>query len=141
MRKVKILLAVFLIGVVFGMVACGAAGPALEDTIWVMESYGEQGELQAVLADTEITAEFRSADGTVAGSSGCNSYSGGYEINEDNLTVKPPIISTMMACLEPVMEQEQKYFSLLESAETFQIQNGNLSISSSGNQVMVFTAQ
>jgi heat shock protein HslJ len=47
----------------------------------------------------------------------------------------------MMACPEPVMKQEQQYFSLLETAETFQIQNGKLTISSSGNQTLVFVAQ
>jgi heat shock protein HslJ len=65
----------------------------------------------------------------------------GEKINKNKLTLKPPIGSTMMACPKPVMDQEQQYFSLLETAETFQIQHSRLTISSSGNQILVFAAQ
>jgi heat shock protein HslJ len=132
---------IFLLSSIFGLAACGSAEPILEDTTWVLESYGERGNLQAVLEDTEINALFDSAKGTVAGSAGCNSYFAGYEINKNELTIKPPIGSTMMACPEPVMKQEQQFFSLLETAETFQIKNGELTVSCSGNQILFFAAQ
>ena len=70
-----------------------------------------------------------------------NSYFGGYEINKTELTIKSPIGSTMMACPEPIMDQEQEYFKLLETTETFLIQNGKLTISCSGNKILVFVAQ
>ena len=110
----------------------------LEDTTWVLESYGEKGNLQAVLEDTEITAEFKSAEGKFGGSGGCNNYFGSYEIKKNELTIKPPIGSTMMACPEPIMDQEQEYLKLLETTETFQIQNVKLIISCSGNKGLVF---
>ena len=141
MKTIRILLMVFLLSSVFCLAACGSGGPTLEDTTWVLESYGEQGSLQAVLEDTEITAFFDSAKEQVAGSASCNRYFAGYEINKNELTIIPPIGSTRMACPEPVMEQEQQYFSLLETTETFQIQNGKLTISSSGNQILVFMTQ
>ena len=141
MKSIKILLMIFLLSSAFGLAACGSSEPTLEDTTWVLESYGERGNLQAVLEDSEITAEFKSADGKVGGSAGCNRYFAGYEINKNELTVKSPIGSTMMACPEPVMEQEKQYFSLLETVETFQTKNGKLTISSSGNQILVFVAQ
>ena len=125
---------------VLSLAACGS-GPALEDTTWVLEAYGKPGNLQAVLEDTEITAEFKSDEGKVGGSAGCNNYFGGYDINENELTIRPPIGSTMMACPEPVMNQEQQYFSLLEAAETFKIENGDLTITSSGNQILVFATK
>ncbi len=141
MKDISILLVTLLLSFVFGLAACGQAGPALEDTTWVLESYGERGNLQAVLGDTEVTTEFNSTEGKVGGTAGCNSYFASYEISKNELTIKSPIGSTMMACPEPVMKQEQQYFSLLETAETFQIQNGKLTISSSGNQTLVFVAQ
>jgi len=49
--------------------------------------------------------------------------------------------STMMACPEPIMEQEKGYLSILESAETFEIKNGKLTIFSSGNQMLFFMEQ
>jgi len=110
----------------------------LEDTIWVLESYGEKENLQTVLEDTEITIEFKSEEGKFAGSAGCNSYFGGYEINKSELSIRPPIGSTVMACPEPIMEQEKEYLELLKTSETFQIQNGKVTISCSGNKVLVF---
>ena len=47
----------------------------------------------------------------------------------------------MMACPEPLMEQEQQYLSILEGAETFKIENGNLTIFSSGNRILIFFEQ
>jgi len=39
------------------------------------------------------------------------------------------------------MDQEQEYFKLVETTETFQIQNGKLTISCSGNKILVFVVQ
>ena len=110
----------------------------LEDTTWVLESYGEKGNLQGVLEDTEITIEFKSAESKLSGSGGCNNYFGSYEINKNEFTIKPPIGATEMACPEPIMRQEQEYLKLLETTETFQIQNVKLIISCSGNKGLVF---
>ncbi|MFC1965682.1 META domain-containing protein [Chloroflexota bacterium] len=137
MNTVKISLAILLLGSVIGLVACGSEA-SIEVTTWKLESYGEKGNLKALIQDTEITIEFKSAEGKVAGSGGCNSYFGGYEINKNELTINPPIGSTMMACPEPIMEQEQEYFRLLDTTETFKIDNGKLTITCSGNKELVF---
>jgi len=110
----------------------------IEDNMWVLESYGEKGNLQAVLEGTEITIEFKSAEGKFGGSGGCNNYFGSYEINKSELTIKPPIGATEMACPEPIMDQEQEYLKLLETTEAFQIQNVKLIISCSGNKGLYF---
>ena len=140
MKRILVVFSLLLI-VVFGLIACGTgSGEAmLEDTtVWVLESYGESGNLKAVLADTEITIEFKSDEGKFAGSGGCNSYFGGYEINKNKLTINFPIGSTAMSCGEQIDKQEHEYLALLETTETFQVQNGKLTISCSGNKVLVF---
>lgn len=109
----------------------------LEDTIWVLESYGDSNNLNTVLEDTGITAEFKSAEGKIGGSAGCNSYFVGYEINKNELTIIPPIGSTMMACPEPVMEQERKYLEAIEAAESYEIEGDKLRINC-GEQVLIF---
>ena len=95
------------------------------------------GNLREVLADTEITATFDSAEGKVTGSAGCNNYFGGYEINKNDLTIIPPIGSTMMACPEPVMEQERGYLGVIEAAESYEIEGDKLRINC-GEQVLIF---
>ena len=113
----------------------------LEDTTWVLESYGEQGNLQAVLEGTEITATFESAEGQVKGSAGCNSYFGDYQIDKNKLSI-PMMAHTEMYCLKPegVMEQETQYLILLSAAESYDIRGGKLLIIA-GSQVLVFNAK
>ncbi len=105
----------------------------IEDITWILEAYGDRGSLKTLIEDTEITAEFKSANSTVVGSGGCNSYFVGYEIDNDGLTVVPPIGATEMACPPPIMDQEQEYFGLLETTETYLIHNDKLIISCSAN--------
>ena len=113
----------------------------LEDKTWVLESYGEQDNLQAVLEGTQITATFDSAEGRVNGSAGCNTYSGDSHISKNNLSI-PLITSTEMYCLEPegVMEQEQQYLTALRGAESFEIKDGKLYITS-GTEILLFNAK
>jgi len=113
----------------------------LKDTAWILESYGVQGNSQAVLEGTEITATFDGAEGRVHGSSGCNTYGGDYHISGSELSISA-LYNTEMACLEPegIMEQEVQYLKLLLSAESYQIQDGKLQINS-GDQVLIFSAK
>ncbi|HEX75200.1 MAG TPA: META domain-containing protein [Dehalococcoidia bacterium] len=102
MKRILGMLSLLLI-VVLGLIACsiGTGEAMLEDTAWVLESYGELGNLKAVIADTEITAEFVSAEETVKGSAGCNSYFGSYELKGSQLSIPGPIGVTEMYCMEP----------------------------------------
>ena len=114
----------------------------LEDTAWVLESYGELGYLRDVIADTEITAEFVSAEGTVKGSAGCNSYFGGYEVEGNQISIPGPIGATEMYCVEPegIMEQEQEYLTMLQNAETYDIKDDQLRILT-GDEVLIFEVE
>ena len=113
----------------------------IEDTTWVLESYGEQENLQVVLAGTEITATFESAEGQVKGSVGCNSYFGSYEVSNSNLSIFQ-IGNTEMYCMEPegVMEQETQYLRLISAAESYEVREGKLRIIA-GSQLLVFNAK
>jgi len=110
---------------------------ALEDKVWVLESYGDTGNLKAVLEDIEITIEFVSADSKVAGSAGCNTYFAGYEVEGSKLTIVKPIGTTLMSCPEPIMNQEREYLSIFEVVEAYVIEDGQLSITA-GDKLLVF---
>ncbi len=124
---------------VLGQQFAGRSG-GLEDITWILESYGEQGDLQAVLEGTEITAIFDSAEGQVTGSAGCNSYFADYEASGNELSILE-LAWTEIGCVSPegVMEQEQEFLSLLASAESFQTDDTTLTIESSGGQTLYFT--
>ena len=113
----------------------------LVDTTWILESYGEQGNLQSVIEGTKITAIFDSAEGRVHGSAGCNSYFGDYQISSNKLSI-PMMAHTEMGCLEPegIMEQEERYLKTLQSTESYQIQGGKLQINC-GGQILIYIAE
>jgi len=127
--------------VFLGLFACstGTGEAILEDTTWVLESYGEPGNLKAVIADTEIAAEFVSAEKTVKGSAGCNSYFGSYELKGGQLSIPGPIGATEMYCMEPegVMDQEREYLTLLMVVDSYEIDGDELTINC-GDQVLIF---
>jgi len=138
-----ILFSLLLTGIVALLLgACSDIVPSssddLEDTNWVLESYGEPGNLNVVLDGTEITATFDSAAKRVSGSAGANTYSGSYEITHDELSISG-LAWTEMYRLEPVgvMEQEQRYLQLFIEAESFQIDDGELRIYSR-DEVLIY---
>ena len=101
----------------------------LSGTSWEATGYnnGKQAVI-GILGSTTLTADF-GKDGTLSGNSGCNTYSGGYKVNGDQITIGP-LASTMMACSEPagVMEQEAQYLAALQSAATYQIEGNVLQL-------------
>ncbi len=139
MRNKVVLMTILSALTVVGLTSCNTAKTAIEDKEWVLASYSEQGDLQAVLAGTEITAMFDSAEGHVTGSAGCNSYLAHYEASGNKLSLSD-IASTDMACGAPegIMEQEQEYLTLLSDTATFQVEDSQLTISSSDGQVLFF---
>ena len=143
MKSIKIVLMIFLLGSGLSLFGCGPAGPAIEDTTWVLKSYfSEHGHFHSVLEDTEITALLNSTEGQVTGSGGCNHYFAGYEINRNKVSIIGPIASTEMYCIEPgVMDQEQEYLSLLRTIDTFQVVDVELVFYSAGEPKLVFVSQ
>jgi putative lipoprotein len=120
-----------------------ASAPAdLAGTSWILESFGAADDPQPVLEDSEIiTLLFDEQGGTLAGNAGCNQYQGSYEHDDDQLSVGA-LISTRMACVEPegVMEQERAYLAALQSAESYQAQDEQLTITYADDSELVFRA-
>ena len=84
-----------------------------------------------------ITAAFQ--DGAVSGSSGCNSYSGSYETDGKEISFGP-LVSTLMACMDPdnVMEQESQFLAWLQEAQTFSVNQGELMIFRPDGEALTF---
>lgn len=128
------------VALTFGACAKPSTAP-LEDTTWILESYGEQGNLLTVLEGTEITATFGSAEKRVNGSAGCNGYFGDYELSNNKLTFLV-MGHTEMYCMEPegAMEQETQYLKTLNNAESYQVKDGTLQVNS-GNEILIYTTK
>jgi len=112
----------------------------LEGVTWQAVSLrNAEGKMIDILADAPISLEF--ADGKAVGSAGCNRYFTAYEADGNTLAIDDKIGSTMMACPQPVMAQEQAYLKLLPQAVTFEISDGSLTLSDAdGKTLLTFAA-
>ena len=132
--------------VILGLSACSSSNDSgtrtLETTLWEFLSYAEQGNVQPILTGTTITAVFDRNVGNVYGSAGCNQYSGGFQAENDTLSVSQLAVTDMF-CDSPegVMEQEQRYLTALEAAERFEAMGTQLQILSSNERILLFRAQ
>jgi putative lipoprotein len=90
----------------------------LANTNWTLQSFGPVGETP-VIGETALTLLFES-EGQVSGNGGCNSFSGSYEV-EGNQLVFNDIVSTLRACAdENLTAQEQQYVGALQTAGEFE---------------------
>ncbi len=86
---------------------------------WQLSGYnnGVGGFVSSLITDL-VTAEF-SEDGSVFGSGGCNRYQASYRVDGVSMSFSPAM-STRMACSDDkIMEQETRYFALLEVVDTY----------------------
>jgi heat shock protein HslJ len=96
----------------------------LEGVNWQLVEYLVGGDALAVpVAEATMTLQ----GGRISGNVGCNTFSAGYIVEGQQLTVEPAA-STLMACEEPVMGQEQTFFSNLGQAASYEIVDTQLHI-------------
>lgn len=113
---------------------------SLEGTRWNLTSLRtDEGETVAVLPRTEAYARFE--DGRVSGHGSCNHFGGGYTVDGNRLSVDEQMMSTMMACPPPVMQQEQRFLAHLRAAAGYAVDGDRLIIANSeGQTVLTLTA-
>lgn len=113
------------------------AGGSLEGPTWVVDELVVDGSSTAPMDGSSITATFE--DGGVGGISGCNSYSGSYELDGSSIAFGP-MATTLMFCDEGLMTQEQAYLVLLDSAEEYEVSGDTLTmLSGSGDTLITYS--
>ncbi len=108
-------------------------GRGLEGPTWVVQEMSVDGTMTAPIPETPPFAVFE--DGTIAGSSGCNSYNGAYEADGDSMTIGP-LATTLMACITPLQGQESIYFELLAQTDRYKVSGDQLTLMS-GDTVLI----
>ena len=121
----------------FAGISCTKDGPAkLEGVTWVLKAYGEPGNLTAAVTDKDATLMLDRGEGTLGGNSGVNSYGGNYEADGNKLIVSD-LVSTKIAGPPPLQNQENRFFNILRSAQSYEIVGGELTITGTEG-VLVF---
>ena len=102
-------------------------------------SSGGGDDLTAASTSAVATATF--ADSKVSGSTGCNQYNGGYDLQGNGAITFGAIASTQAFC-EDLADQEQAMLKGFDDAKTAEVADGDLQLlDSSGDVLMVFGAE
>jgi heat shock protein HslJ len=100
-----------------------------------MSAYRDvNGELVTTLPDVKTTAEFK--DGNLSGNAACNTYNGSYQVDGDKISFGS-LMSTMMACPPPIMDQETGYLAALDMVGTFDVKGETLTIFDQDGEVVL----
>lgn len=115
----------------------------LSNTSWIVTGYnnGKQA-ITSPIDGTETTIHFNQ-DGSFSGDTGCNTFSGTYRVDGDQLTISDTTM-TLKACLDPdgIMEQESQFLAALNQADHYRLEDKNLEIRTASDEIAVtFTLQ
>lgn len=108
------------------LVYTASAGPDAITGQWTAISYYTGTAVQAVIPGSPPTARFDR--GQVTGDSGCNNFSGPYEVTDTSILIGP-FSPTLTACVDPARQtQEQQYLAALEHAATYRVAGNRLEL-------------
>lgn len=109
----------------------------LAGTRWNVVQFNTGAGISTLIGGSRINVEF-GGNGQVTGNSGCNTFSGSYQVNGNRLSVGQ-LGGGMMNCPEPegVMQQEAEFLTTLQSAATFRIDGNRLEIQNGAGQIAV----
>jgi heat shock protein HslJ len=103
---------------------------------WKLTAYGPADAPTPAVEGGDAGLTFNE-DGTVSGSSGCNGLGGDYTVQGDQITFGE-FVSTLMACDEPIMAQEEAAHHVMTGTATYKIEGDTLTITNN-DMVMVMT--
>lgn len=86
----------------------------------------------------ELTIDFDEQTNKVSGFSGCNSFFGNFN-TENNLLSIGPLASTKKSCLDQNSERESEILKALSTVDEFEVKDNNLQLKNSDEVVIVFT--
>ena len=130
---IKYFLLILLASLLFS--ACAPQSNSLGGS-WILAAYGPQGSTTPAVADGQAAITFNE-DGSLNGKSGCNSFGGEFKLDGDQISFNG-LVSTLIACEEPLMSQEGAMFKVLNGTATHRIDGDTLTITNNGSE-LVFT--
>ncbi len=105
---------------------------SLTNTYWkLLELNGQPAAIGA--GKKELHMVLTAEGNQVRGFSGCNQFTGTYQLNDNKLQFGQ-MASTMMACVES-MEQEQRFLKAVRNTKRFSIKGESLTLYSTEGQL------
>ena len=113
----------------------------LYSNLWKLHSMGSESSQHTIVTGSEATFELDPANGSVAGTTGCNRYFGPVELNDDQKTIRFGALGmTRMACSEELNQQEYEFMRILEKVTHYSLEGERLTLFTDGEQQLVFEA-
>jgi len=111
----------------------------LENTYWkLLDVAGHPTRAADSIAEPHLLLQ--PAQKRAGGSTGCNSFSGAYQLSGDSLRLGP-LITTRRACLDPEMNrQEQSLLNALGETRTWQVTGDTLTLTGESGPLARFAA-
>ena len=103
---------------------------------WKLTAHGPADAPVPAVEGVEAGLTFNE-DGTVSGTSGCNGLGGDYTVEGDQITFGE-FVSTLMACDDPIMRQEEAAHRVMTGTATYKIEGDTLTITNN-DMVLVLT--
>lgn len=127
------------IAIAFGLESCGSVksiDKAKLEGYWVLKSLKGE-DAKTAFTGAQPSLEFNFGTNMIAGSGGCNRYSGGFTLTDQNLFSAPKLASTMMACMDA--NKEPQFFTALSTPNLkVSLDNGLLTFSQDKTVVLQF---
>ncbi|MHB9031407.1 MAG: META domain-containing protein [Anaerolineae bacterium] len=117
----RLILAVVIAVSVLVLSGCSSSSN-LVGTKWSLVSLAGQ----PVLTDTTVTLSFEKD--TLGGSDGCNSYSTKYTLKGSQISIDRNIVSTLMACSDPIMSQAEAFKNVLLTTDSLRVSGSQLTL-------------
>jgi heat shock protein HslJ len=106
---------------------------ALEGS-WHVTGFYTGNAISSPAPGTTLTIEFSATE--ASGNSGCNTYSGPFELSGVDAIALGPFSSTLRACADPAVDtQEQQYLAALGLARTYQVSGKVLTLVRDGGTI------
>lgn len=131
----KYLLTLLLIALVVSACAAPGSSESLIGT-WNLTAYGPSASPTPAVPDSGAQITFNE-DGTVTGNSGCNGFGGNYTVEGDHITFSE-IVSTLIACEDARMAQEEAVYRVLSDTAAHSIEGNTLTLTNN-DMVLVLT--
>lgn len=109
----------------------------INDTVWYLTSYlRKDGIPVRIFDDTRILISF-DKNGSISGSTGCNSYGGQYILSGNNLSFSHISVTQTTCQDQKIMETESAYIKLLKQVMMVSGQGKNLTMMDQNNSTLL----
>lgn len=95
-----------------------------------------QGGVVPVLPDTVVSVIVDGSEDRISGNTGCNTYGADFTRDGDEFQIGPPMM-TLIACDQPVMDQEAQFLQALERAQTYELGHETLYLRAEDGSLLV----